>query len=408
MQSVKWHSLTPAGRTKILQRLPRERHQAQIISEDVVLAQLRTRNDLLVDVEAIAQAKLQVDEQAMHALQFAVEQISHFHQAQVPRNLIVENCEGVISERQARPLTRVALYVPGGPKPLVSRLLMLAIPAQLAQCPDVVLCTPADESGRIDPHLLVAADLCGIKHIYNLKQTEAIAAMTNGIADIAKVDKLFIGADVNNIPPEINTDVVLCATAAVTNDCLIIADDAVNVDYLVADIASLTEQHDDIKLLLALTSTGLARTIARQLKRQAQTLSAHSHMIIVDDITTAIDISNQFAPQQLLLQCLHPEQYIHAIQSAGAVFLGSWSANALGHYVTACNHMRISTNHARSYNTLTVSDFMTFISVQSVSDLGFLNVVDAARALADIEGRSGHCHALDVRMADLLPDGEMH
>ena len=431
MKIIDWKSLDYQQQQQLLSR-PVKNNQAEIRqTTNDIIEQVRLNGDAKLfelaqqfDNASLSQLKV-TDQEIQHAveqlpsenhqaIQFAIKQIKSYHTAQIPRNLIVETCDGVVCERQARPIARVGLYVPGGSAPLISTVLMLAIPADLANCPLKIMCTPPNENGEIHPTLLAAAHLCGIETIYKVGGAQAIAAMAYGTESITKVDKIFGpgNAWVTEAKGLVSqtADGAACDLPAGPSEVFIIADEQANPEYVAADLLSQAEHGIDSQVICVTVSIRIAKQIKKALKKQLANLSRqaiakqsllHSRLIVVEDIQQAIQLSNQYAPEHLILQVFNPEQYIHDITAAGAVFLGQWTPETVGDYVTGSNHVLPTYGYANKYSGLSVTDFMTYISFQKVTDIGLLTIANSAVNLAETEGLDGHANAVKIRINDL-------
>jgi histidinol dehydrogenase len=361
--------------------------------------------------EEINQAKNQIRVEALAAIKAAMANIETYHKPQIPQTHRIETSSGIFCERQARPISRVGLYIPGGSAPLISTVLMLGIPARLANCPLRILCTPPNKNGKIDPHILVAAQLCDIHHIYKVGGSQAIAAMAYGTQSIPKVDKIFgpgnswvtqAKALVAQDPNGANLDLL-----AGPSEVLVIADDSADPEHVAADLLSQAEHGSDSQVILITLTAGCAEKVIAALKRQLPLLPRrfiaekslfHSRIIIVDTLEEAVEISNAYAPEHLILQCAQAEDYVPLVQNAGAVFLGKFSPETMGDYLTGSNHVLPTAGYARSCSGLGVMDFMKFISVQTVTAQGLSTAGGFAEQLAELEGLFAHKNAVSLRL----------
>ncbi|HVV68425.1 MAG TPA: histidinol dehydrogenase [Gammaproteobacteria bacterium] len=383
-----------------------------VLHDKVKLTQLTTT---LAEFSA---AKNQIRKEALAAIERAQQQITTYHQAQQPEIRKIETAPGIYCERQPRAIDRVGLYVPGGSAPLISTLLMLAIPAQLAGCSLKVLCTPPNKNGTIDPHLLYAAELCGIQQIFKIGGAQAVAAMAYGTESVPKVDKIFGPGNA----------FVLAAKMLVSQDAkgasidmpagpselLVIADDNANADFVAADLLSQAEHGIDSQVILLTMSVDFANQVHGALNQQLSQLSrrtiaeqslAHGRIIVVTSLEQAFSISNRYAPEHLSLQITHPENFLTEIHNAGAVFLGDWSAETMGDYITGSNHVLPTSGFARAYSGLSLVDFMKFISFQKVSRPGLQALGPFAEQLAELEGLDAHRNAVSIRLGvDFHPE----
>lgn len=354
----------------------------------------------------------QIGSEALIALNQAIQTITTYHEALLPENKKITTSAGVDILHTYRPIQRVGLYVPGGNKtPLVSSLLMQAIPAQVAGCPLKILCTPPDAQGKINAHLLVAARLCGIETVYAVGGAQAIAAMAYGTESISKVDKIF--GPGNSYVTEAKNQVARDPAGAAIDmpagpsEVMIVADDDANPAFLAADLLAQAEHGPDSQVLLICNSVTGAEKVNRQLSIQLAQLSrkdliqqslAHSTIIICPDANEQINIINAYAPEHLIINKNHASSWVDQIVAAGTVFLGPWAAETMGDYVTGSNHVLPTHGFARNHNGLSTTDFLTRFSVQSISKEGILKLGAAAMTLARIEGLDGHANAVQIRL----------
>lgn len=374
-----------------------------------------SENRIHVSKKEIKKAQQLIDKETFKAIRFAYQQIKKYHQSQKKfKTPVLQTQAGVYCERQQRPIDRVGLYVPGGSAPLVSTVLMLAIPAQLAQCPLTVLCTPPDRNGEINPYLIMAAQLCGIEKIYKVGGAQAIAAMAYGTESIPKVDKIFGPGNVWVTQAKLivsqDSQGASIDLPAGPSEVMIIADNEANPNYVAADLLSQAEHGPDSQVILLALSKKYVAKVEQAIEDQLQKLPRHeiiekalkqSQMIIVEDIEQAIAINNQYAPEHLVLQIKNPKRYTSRIKNAGSVFLGPWSAVTLGDYITGSNHVLPTGGFARCYSGLSVLDFMKFVNFQRVTQEGLKKIASAAIQLAKIENMSAHGQAVAVRNADI-------
>lgn len=376
--------------------------------DGVELAQIK------VSDSELQQAKTQVSAEILAAIEFAISQVEKYHQAQQPGITSIETQPGVVCQRYPRPIQKVGLYVPGGATPLVSTVIMLAIPAKIAGCSLRVLTTPPNKDGLVDPHILVAAQLCGITDIYKVGGVQAIAAMAYGTQTIPKVSKIFGPGNSWVTQAKVlvaqDPEGAICDMPAGPSEVLVIADDTANVEFIVADLLSQAEHGPDSQVIFITTSETLAQDCLQKLQTECSRLSrkeiaeqslAHSRVIIVENIDQALAISNRYAPEHLILQLNQPQQYVADIHHAGAVFLGHWAPETVGDYVTGSNHVLPTYGYAQALSGLSLKDFIRFISVQSLTPEGLKTIGPYAQKLAGIEGLQAHQRAVSVRLKEL-------
>ena len=365
---------------------------------------------LRMPIDAIMAAKVSFT--AYSALNQAIQTIRTYHQAVKPSTKQIVTAQGVSVERIYRPISRVGLYVPGGNNtPLVSSLLMQAIPALIAGCPYKVLCTPADSKGEIDPHLLVAARLCEIDTIYTIGGAQAIAAMAYGTETVAKVDKLF--GPGNRYVTEAKTQVAADPFGAAIDmpagpsEVMIVADNQANPSFVAADLLAQAEHGVDSQVILICEASDFAKQVNQQLQQQLESLTRqtiikqalqHSRILLCANSNEQIDIINHYAPEHLIINRADAKDWVSKITAAGTIFLGQWAAETMGDYVTGSNHVLPTNGYARNHSGLSTMDFLTALSVQSITAEGLHCLGEAAQTLALIEGLDAHANAIQQRL----------
>jgi histidinol dehydrogenase len=365
----------------------------------------------LKDLDAALQSLASNEQQA---LERAIDNVRRFHAAQLPAPLSVETSPGVRCERITRPINSVGLYVPGGSAPLPSALIMSAIPAELAGCPRRVLCTPAARGQPIHRAILATARLLGITEVFAAGGAQAVAAMAYGTETIPKVDKI-VGpgsAWVTAAKQVVAEDAAGAALdlPAGPSEVLVIADDGANPVFVAADLLAQAEHDPLSQAILLTTSKELADAVRTSALGQLPNLSRReileqslqrSRLIVVSELATALRISNDYAPEHLILQLRDARQYLPAITSAGSIFLGAWSPEPMGDYCSGTNHVLPTYGYARAYSGLSVHDFLKRITVQELTPDGLRGLGPTASVLAGIEGLDAHALAVDLRLAAL-------
>lgn len=355
-----------------------------------------------------------VGENALVALQRAIDNIRRFHKAQGTSPLSVVTSPGVVCERIVRPIDAVGLYVPGGRAPLPSALIMSAIPAGIAGCKRRVMCSPGTREGRIDPIILATARLCGIDEIFAIGGAQAIAAMAYGTATIPKVDKIFGpgSAWVTAAKQIVASDPGGAALdlPAGPSEVLVIADEFASPAFVAADLLAQAEHDPLSQAILITTSNSLADEVRQHAIKFRKSLSrseildqslSRSRIIIVDTLAEAVSIANDYAPEHLILQIKAPRRWLDEIRAAGSVFMGPWSPEPMGDYCSGTNHVLPTYGYARAYSGLSLSDFQRRITVQELSREGLLNLGPTASTLARLEGLDAHALAVDLRLKAL-------
>ena len=428
---LEWAALDAAARRAALRRPVQERGEelragvARILDQvradgDASLRALTRRYDgCELAMFAVSDAEFAAAEAALapalkQAIAAAKARIETFHRAAAPQTVTVETAPGVICERVTRPIARVGLYVPAGSAPLPSTALMLGVPAAIAGCPHVVLCTPAGKDGRADTAVLHVARLCGIKHVFKLGGAQAIAAMAFGTASVPACDKLF--GPGNSYVTEAKRQVAALADGpaidmpAGPSEVLVIADASANPEFIAADLLSQAEHGPDSQVLLLsddravldAARAALARQLARLPRADiARIALSKSRLIRVASLAEAVAISNDYAPEHLILNVRRPRALLPMVENAGSVFLGAWSPEAVGDYCSGTNHVLPTYGYARVWSGVSVASFVKQITVQELSTDGLRAIGPAAATLARAERLDAHERAVTLRLAAL-------
>lgn len=357
-----------------------------------------------------AAAELAVPAELRIAMQQAAARITTYHRAGMATPYAVETAPGVSCEKMIRPIGRVGLYVPAGSAPLPSTALMLGVPACLAGCREVVLCTPPRKDGSADPAVLVAARLTGVHRVFKIGGAQAIAAMAYGTGSVPACDKLF--GPGNSFVTEAKQQVAQTGAAAIDmpagpSEVLVIADAGANPVFVAADLLSQAEHGPDSQVLLLSDDVALIAAVAVEVERQVAALErediarqalASSRLIRVESIQQAFTISNRYAPEHLILALREPRHWLEQVEAAGSVFLGDYTPEALGDYCSGTNHVLPTAGAARAYSGVSVASFQNQISVQAASAEGIAAIGPCALTLARAEGLGAHANAVAVRL----------
>ena len=427
LRILAWNELDASARETALSRPPQSRDPktadavAQIIEQvrtdgDAALRALTARLDgcepesLTVSSQEFVAANDFVDVPLKHAIDDARSRIVAFHRATSPADVRVETAPGVMCERVTRPIDSVGLYVPAGSAPLPSTALMLGVPAQLAQCPNVVLCTPPRADGSCDPSVLYAAAACGITRVFKVGGAQAIAAMAFGTQSVPRCDKIF--GPGNTWVTEAKRQVSSMGTAidlpAGPSEVLVIADADADATFVAADLLAQAEHGPDSQVVLISDDRAVVDAVIVALQEQlgalpraaiAQSALAYARLILVDSLKTAFDISNRYAPEHLIVNVAQPRAWLGEIRNAGSVFLGAWSPESVGDYCSGTNHVLPTYGHARAWSGVSVASFLKHITVQELSDSGLLGIGSCAATLARAEGLVAHERAVTIRLA---------
>ena len=424
-----WQDLTAEGRRDVLARPALANDETLAERVAAIIERVRNEGDsALLELTAkldrvelasleVGQAEItaagdQLSEVQRAAIRAAAANIEAFHKPQLPTPLAVDTAAGVRCERLSRPIESVGLYVPAGNAPLPSTALMLGVPARLAGCPTRILCTPPQADGRADPAVLYAALVSGVQRVFKLGGAQAIAALAYGTETVPKVDKVFGPGSVwvTEAKAQVDRDPYGAARdyPAGPSEVLVIADASANPVFVAADLLSQAEHGADSQVLLLTTSAELASAVAAQVASQKATLPrreivdgalGHSRAIVVTDLAEALEISNAYAPEHLILQIERPRDWLSRVRAAGSVFLGQWTPETVGDYCSGTNHVLPTYGFARRYSSLGVGDFLRSMTVQELTPEGLRTIGPIATTLAELEGLDAHARAVTRRLA---------
>ncbi len=424
MRTVVWNELTTEKQAEILQRpvqMSAESLESRVraIGEaietegDAALLRFTAQFDgtelteVLLPQSAFAAAEQNLSDEFKAALKNAYDNIYQFHKAQQTPPITVETQKGVVCEVVTRPIEKVGLYIPGGTAPLFSTVLMLAIPAQIAGCQRIVLTSPP----TIADEIIYAAKLCGIDTIYTMGGAQAIFALGLGTEQVEKVDKIF--GPGNSYVTEAKRQVSQRVNGAAIDmpagpsEVLVIADDSADPDFVASDLLSQAEHGADSQVILVTTSQKMAERVnaaldywlARLSRKDVATESLrHSTTIIVDDLTKAVHVSNQYAPEHLILQTQAPRDLLPNIQHAGSVFVGQYSPESMGDYASGTNHVLPTYGYAKTVSSLGLADFSKRMTIQEISEEGLKALGPIVSLLAEKELLDAHKLAVDLRL----------
>ncbi|USD49015.1 histidinol dehydrogenase [Vibrio sp. SCSIO 43153] len=427
MRTVVWQSLSETQQDSILER-PAITEGANItaaVSEviakvrkegDAALLELTEKFDrvkpesIRVSAQEIDEASARLSEKMKNALEQAYENIAKFHKAQKPQPIKVETQPGVVCEQVTRPIQKVGLYIPGGSAPLPSTVLMLGVPAKIAGCRKVVLCSPPP----IADEILYVAKLCGIDEVYNVGGGQAVAAMAYGTETVSKVDKIFGpgNAYVTEAKRQVSNDFRGAAIdmPAGPSEVLVIADETADPDFIAADLLSQAEHGPDSQVVLVTPSPVIADQVTDAVQRQLKALSradiaeqalASSLIIIAESLTQSVSISNYYGPEHLIVQTKNPRELLPLLDNAGSIFLGDWSPESAGDYASGTNHVLPTYGYTRTYSSLGLADFSKRMTIQELSADGLKNLAPTVVTMAEAEGLDAHKRAVTIRVEKL-------
>jgi len=357
------------------------------------------------------QADDELSSASIEAIEFAIRNVRRFHEQQIPASIDMQTMPGIRCERINRPIDCVGMYVPAGSAPLPSAAIMLAVPAAIAACPLRVMCTPPRPDGRADAAVLVAAKRCGVHTIFKIGGAQAIAAMAYGTVSVPKVDKIFGpgNAWVTTAKTVVSCDASGAAIdmSAGPSEVLVIADETANAEFVATDLLSQAEHGEDSQVILVTTSLKIGQDVGRHVATQLAGLTRreiaekaldNSRSIVVPDLETALEISNSYAPEHLIIQTRNPRDALPAVRNAGSVFLGPWSPESAGDYCSGTNHVLPTNGFARSYSGLGVDQYMRKMTVQELSEEGLRSIAPAIVELAGLEGLDAHAESVRRRV----------
>ena len=366
-------------------------------------------NQLQVTQEEIDIAENLISEDLKLAIQTAKENITKFHASQVIEIEKIETTKGVICWRENRAIEKVGIYIPGGTAPLFSTVLMLAIPAQLAGCEEIILCTPTDQNGNINPAILYTARLCGISKIFKVGGAQAVAAMTFGTETIPNVYKIFGPGNQYVVAAKYFAQDfgVAVDMPAGPSEVLVIADENAIPEFCAADLLSQAEHGSDSQVIFVSTDLKVLNETIEEVKKQINKLTRNefaqqslnnSHFILLNTLDEALEFSNLYAPEHLILAVEKFENYIGKIQNAGSVFLGNYSCESAGDYASGTNHTLPTNGFAKNYSGVSLDSFVKKITFQNLSKEGLQSLGKTIELMAEAEGLLAHKNAVSIRL----------
>ncbi|THV58027.1 histidinol dehydrogenase [Flagellimonas alvinocaridis] len=365
--------------------------------------------NLKVTQDEIQKASESVSEGLQQAISLAQSNIEKFHAAQRTERVEVETMPGVSCWQEKRPIQKVGLYIPGGSAPLFSTILMLAIPAKLAGCSEIVLCTPPDKKGEINPAILYTAQLCGVTQIYKVGGIQAIAGMTFGTESIPKVYKIFgPGNQFVTVAKQLATKYgVAIDMPAGPSELLVVADNTANPAFVASDLLSQAEHGADSQVILVSTSESLINDVEKEIEGQLKVLPrasiaekaiANSKLIQVKNDQEALDLINEYGPEHFIVCVENEGFYLDGIQNAGSVFIGNYTPESAGDYASGTNHTLPTNGYAKQYSGVNLDSFMKSMTFQKISREGIERIGSAIELMAEAEGLQAHKNAVTLRL----------
>jgi len=346
------------------------------------------------------------------AIRTAAHNIEKFHAAQKRESIKIETTPGVTCWRNGVPIEKVGIYIPGGSAPLFSTVLMLGIPARLAGCKEVLLCSPPDKSGAINAAILFAAQLVGVTSVFKVGGAQAIAAMGFGTESIGKVYKIFGPGNqyVTKAKQLIMEEGVAIDMPAGPSEVLVMADESANPSFVAADLLSQAEHGEDSQVILVVNNEALVPAIQKEIERQLSALPRktiaeksllNSRVIIIGNEKQAIDFVNEYAPEHLIINMQNADNIVGKIINAGSVFLGNYSPEAIGDYASGTNHTLPTNGYAKAFAGVSLESFMKYITYQRLTEEGIQKLGPVVEQMAEAEQLIGHKMAVRVRLESL-------
>lgn len=388
--------------------------QVQRNGDQALLEFSRKFDRASLEAVAVSEAEIKAAEKAVsHELKAAIIQakdnITRFHAAQQNRIEKIETTAGVVCWRESRAIEKVGIYIPGGTAPLFSTVLMLAIPASLAGCSEIILCTPPDQNGTINPAIMYAAQLCGVSQVFKAGGAQAVAAMTFGTESIPSVNKIFGPGNQYVVAAKEYAQRfgVAMDMPAGPSEVLVIADESAIPEFCAADLLSQAEHGSDSQVVFITTNEQVFNRTIEETEKQLKELPrnqlaakalANSHFIILDSIAEALEFSNLYAPEHLIMAVNKFEEYLSKVQNAGSVFLGNYSCESAGDYASGTNHTLPTNGFASNYSGVSLDSFVKKITFQHLTEEGLNNLGPTIELMAEAEGLMAHKNAVTIRL----------
>lgn len=370
-----------------------------------------TLENLEVSMEEMAVAEQLISAELKSAIKQAYTNIRKFHGHQWEQEQRIETMPGISCWRKSIPINKVGLYIPGGTAPLFSTVLMLGVPAQLAGCQEIVLCTPAQKGGSVHPAVLFAAGCCGIKKVFKIGGAQAIGAMAYGTGSVPRVWKIFGPGNpwVTTAKQLVSLDGVAIDLPAGPSEVCVVADSSANPRFIAADLLSQAEHGPDSQVLLLSDSEALIKAVEQELEIQLQALPrmdfarqslGNSYAILLKNLNEALSWSNAYAPEHLILALADPEKWATQVTDAGSVFLGNFTPESAGDYASGTNHTLPTGGYARAYSGVSLDSFLKKITFQQISPAGLTQLAPTIITMAKAEGLEAHAKAVEIRLND--------
>jgi histidinol dehydrogenase len=370
-------------------------------------------SEMVVSAKEFSEAEISLDPGLKKAISVAKNNIEKFHAAQKTEVRKVETMPGVTCWRKDLPIEKVGFYIPGGTAPLFSTVLMLAVPAQLAGCKEIILCTPPSKGGIIHPAILYTAKLCGVTRIFKVGGAQAIAAMGYGTKTISRVNKIFGPGNswVTCAKQLLSREGIAIDLPAGPSELAVYADKTVPASFIAADLLSQAEHGADSQVIVVATQKDVLKNVMEEVDKQVKQLPRKeiayaalekSHAILVSDEDEAMQLLNAYAPEHLILACENAAELSEKVINAGSVFLGAWSPESAGDYASGTNHTLPTNGYARAWSGVSLDSFVKKVTFQELTKEGLQNIGAAVEAMAEAEGLFAHKNAVTIRLNNKL------
>ena len=369
-------------------------------------------NNLIVSEKKINNSENLIDDNLKESIKVAFNNIYKFHKNQTFKGEKIETTSGVYCWQEKRPIENVGLYIPGGTAPLFSSVLMLAIPAMIANCRNIVLCSPPNDNGELHPAILYCAKLCKVNKVISVGGAQSIAAMTIGTESVPKVNKIF-GPGNQYVTcaklKSINFNTAIDMPAG-PSELLVLADETANPNYIASDLLSQAEHGPDSQVIFVSLSRSLIDNVEKSIYDQIENLNrknfinksiANSKLIFFDDKIDAVEFINKYAPEHYIVNVENESYFIENIVSAGSVFIGNYTPESAGDYASGTNHTLPTNGNAKQYSGVNLDSFLKTITFQKISKEGLLNISKTVETMAEAEGLQAHKNAVAIRVKDL-------
>ena len=366
----------------------------------------------IVSEEEIKAAESRISEELKEAINLAKDNIYRFHAAQKTEKVSVETTSGVHCWQEKKAIQKVGLYIPGGTAPLFSTILMLAVPAKIAGCEEIILCSPPDKKGELNPAILYTANLCGVSKIYKVGGIQAIAALTFGTETIPKVNKIFgPGNQFVTVAKQLATKYnVAVDMPAGPSELLVVADESANAAFVASDLLSQAEHGVDSQVILISLSEKFLDEVETAINKQlpglqrnqiAKAAMENSRLIFVEDEQEALEMINEYGPEHFIICTENEDLFINGIINAGSVFIGNFTPESAGDYASGTNHTLPTNGYAKQYSGVNLDSFMRAVTFQRISKEGIKNIGSAIELMAEAEGLQAHKNAVTLRLNSL-------